>query len=127
MTSNIAEALNAANASARERPVTTLLECLRSQMQEWTYNNREEALKCTTKLTPSSEQKLINNYVHSLKFTVRHTYTNITLILKSFFSVVYILFNSCCLHHSIPATQASKQMKNCTGEASKSKPISSDR
>ena len=85
MTSNIAEALNAANASARERPVTTLLECLRSQMQEWTYNNREEALKCTTKLTPSSEQKLINNYVHSLKFTVRHTYTNITLILKSFF------------------------------------------
>jgi hypothetical protein len=34
MTSNIAEALNAANASARERPVTTLLECLRSQMQE---------------------------------------------------------------------------------------------
>ena len=75
MTSNIAEALNAANASARERPVTTLLECLRSQMQEWTYNNREEALKCTTKLTPSSEQKLINNYVHSLKFTVRQTYT----------------------------------------------------
>ena len=92
MTSNIAEALNAANASARERPVTTLLECLRSQMQEWTYNNREEALKCTTKLTPSSEQKLINNYVHSLKFTVRHTYTNITLIFKSFFfSSLYIV------------------------------------
>ena len=92
MTSNIAEALNAANASARERPVTTLLERLRGQMQEWTYNNREEALKCTTKLTPSSEQKLINNYVHSLKFTVSHTYTNITLIIKKFFlSSLYIV------------------------------------
>ena len=85
MTSNIVEALNAANASARERPVTTLPECLRGQMQEWTYNNREEALKCTTKLTPSSEQKLINNYVYSLRFTVSHTYTNITFIIQKFF------------------------------------------
>ncbi|XP_060962137.1 uncharacterized protein LOC133032273 [Cannabis sativa] len=42
MTSNIAEALNSANLAARETPVTTLMECLRAQIQEWTYNNRKE-------------------------------------------------------------------------------------
>ncbi|KAM6595907.1 hypothetical protein CsatA_006431 [Cannabis sativa] len=63
MTSNIAEALNSANLAARETPVTTLMECLRAQMQEWTYNNRKEAQKCTTRLTPSSKKKLIGNYV----------------------------------------------------------------
>ncbi|XP_060968510.1 uncharacterized protein LOC133036059 [Cannabis sativa] len=48
MTSNIAKALNSANLVARETPVTTLMECLRAQMQEWTYNNRKEAQKCTS-------------------------------------------------------------------------------
>ncbi|XP_060968368.1 uncharacterized protein LOC133035941 [Cannabis sativa] len=71
MTSNIAEALNSANLAARETPVTTLMECLRAQMQEWTYNNRKEAQKCTTRLTPSSEKKLIRNYVQSLRLTVK--------------------------------------------------------
>ncbi|XP_060974543.1 uncharacterized protein LOC133039654 [Cannabis sativa] len=71
MTSNIAEALNSANLAARETPVTTLMECLRAQMQEWTYNNRKEAQKCTTRLTPSSEKKLIGNYVQSLRLTVK--------------------------------------------------------
>ncbi|KAM6551781.1 hypothetical protein CsatB_001589 [Cannabis sativa] len=63
MTSNIAEALNSANLATRETLVTTLMECLRAQIQEWTYNNRNEAQKCTTRLTPSSEKKLIGNYV----------------------------------------------------------------
>ncbi|KAM6585472.1 hypothetical protein CsatB_012474 [Cannabis sativa] len=77
MTSNIAEALNSANLAARETPVTTLMECLRAQMQEWTYNNRKEAQKCTTRLTPSSEKKLIGNYVQSLRLTVKPANQNL--------------------------------------------------
>ncbi|KAM6598625.1 hypothetical protein CsatA_018234 [Cannabis sativa] len=77
MTSNIAEALNSANLAARETPLTTLMECLRAQMQEWTYNNRKEAQKCTTRLTPSSEKKLIGNYVQSLRLTVKPANQNL--------------------------------------------------
>ncbi|XP_060968351.1 uncharacterized protein LOC133035925 [Cannabis sativa] len=82
MTSNIAEALNSANLAARETPVTTLMECLRAQMQEWTYNNRKEAQKCTTRLTPSSEKKLIGNYVQSLRLTVSSDYRSHKVKLK---------------------------------------------
>ena len=39
MTTNVAESMNAVIKSARELPITTLLECLRSLVQEWNTTN----------------------------------------------------------------------------------------
>ncbi|KAM6587977.1 hypothetical protein CsatA_010582 [Cannabis sativa] len=66
MTSNIAESLNAANLAARELPITTLMESLRALIHQWTYTNRKKAQKTTTFLTPTTEKKLVDNFVDSL-------------------------------------------------------------
>ncbi|XP_062075904.1 uncharacterized protein LOC133780036 [Humulus lupulus] len=71
MTSNIAESLNSATVAAREVPITTLLECLRGLLQDWTYTNRKLAQKTMTRLTPVAEQALTNNFVYSLRLTVK--------------------------------------------------------
>ncbi|XP_062103762.1 uncharacterized protein LOC133814871 [Humulus lupulus] len=73
MTSNIAESLNAATVEAREVHVTTLLECLHGLLQDWTYTNRKLTQKTMTRLTPAAEQALTNNFVYSLKLTVKPT------------------------------------------------------
>ncbi|XP_062075550.1 uncharacterized protein LOC133779626 [Humulus lupulus] len=70
MTSNIAESLNAATVEAREVPVTSLLECLRGLLQDWTYINRKLAQKTMTRLTPVAEKALTKNFVYSLRLTV---------------------------------------------------------
>ncbi|XP_062080194.1 uncharacterized protein LOC133784946 [Humulus lupulus] len=62
MTSNIVESLNAATVETREVLVTTLLECLRGLLQDWTYTNRKLAQKTMTRLTPVAEQALTNNF-----------------------------------------------------------------
>ncbi|XP_050238390.1 uncharacterized protein LOC126687878 [Mercurialis annua] len=71
MTSNIAESMNAANKAARDLPVTTLLEYLRSLIQNWSYTNRTIAASTFTKLTNRAEEQLRENYSYSLrmKFT----------------------------------------------------------
>ncbi|XP_062085649.1 uncharacterized protein LOC133791748 [Humulus lupulus] len=71
MTSNIAESLNAATVAAREVPVTILLECLHGLLQDWTYTNRKLDQKTMTRLTPVAKQALTNNFVYSLRLTVK--------------------------------------------------------
>ena len=102
MTSNIAKILNSANAATRETPVTTLLKCLRAQMQEWTYNNRQEVNKCTTTLTPSFEHKLITNYVNSLWLTVSKNDIHISSFHKQLF------LRSLCIVNELLCTTAAQ-------------------
>ncbi|XP_062113657.1 uncharacterized protein LOC133824703 [Humulus lupulus] len=71
MTSNIPESLNAATVAAREVLVTILLECLRGLLKDWAYTNRKLAQKTMTRLTPIAEQALTNNFVYSLRLTVK--------------------------------------------------------
>ncbi|XP_062103852.1 uncharacterized protein LOC133814968 [Humulus lupulus] len=71
MTSNIAESLNAATMAAREVPITKILECLSGLLQDWTYTNRKLAQKTMTRLTPVEKQALTNNFVYSLRLTVK--------------------------------------------------------
>ncbi|XP_062075608.1 uncharacterized protein LOC133779694 [Humulus lupulus] len=71
MTSNIVESLNAATMAARKVPATTLLECFCGLLQDWTYTNRKLAQKTMRRLTPVAEQALTNNFVYSLRLTVK--------------------------------------------------------
>ncbi|XP_062100042.1 uncharacterized protein LOC133805912 [Humulus lupulus] len=71
MTSNIVESLNSATVAAREVPITTILECLRGLLQDWTYTDRKLAQKTMTRLTPVAEQALTNKFVYSLRLTVK--------------------------------------------------------
>ncbi|XP_060972649.1 uncharacterized protein LOC115718113 [Cannabis sativa] len=73
MTSNISESLNAANLAARELPITTLLECLRALVQQWTHTNRTKAQNTFTKLSPTGEDILLKNYTYSLNLEVKAT------------------------------------------------------
>ncbi|KAM6543336.1 hypothetical protein CsatB_007783 [Cannabis sativa] len=73
MTSNISESLNAANLAARELPITTLLECLRALVQQWTHTNRTKAQNTFTKLPPTGEDILLKNYTYSLNLEVKAT------------------------------------------------------
>ncbi|XP_060959254.1 uncharacterized protein LOC133030506 [Cannabis sativa] len=73
MTSNISESLNAANLAARELPITTLLECLRALVQQWTHTNRTKAHNTFTKLSPTGEDILLKNYTYSLNLEVTAT------------------------------------------------------
>ncbi|XP_060960959.1 uncharacterized protein LOC115723685 [Cannabis sativa] len=73
MTSNISESLNAANLAARELPITTLLECLRALVQQWTHTNRIKAHNTFTKLSPTGEDILLKNYTYSLNLEVKAT------------------------------------------------------
>ncbi|XP_060974268.1 uncharacterized protein LOC115695506 [Cannabis sativa] len=67
MTSNISESLNAANLAARELLITTLLECLRALVQQWTHTNRTKAHNTFTKLSPTGEDIFsLKNYTYSL-------------------------------------------------------------
>ncbi|XP_060960901.1 uncharacterized protein LOC133031424 [Cannabis sativa] len=72
MTSNISESLNAANLAARELPITTLLECLRALVQQWTHTNRTKAHNTFTKLSPTGEDILLKNYTYSLNLEVTY-------------------------------------------------------
>ncbi|XP_060968631.1 uncharacterized protein LOC133036152 [Cannabis sativa] len=73
MTSNISESLNAINLAARELPITTLLECLRALVQQWTHTNRTKAHNTFTKLSPTGEDILLKNYTYSLNLEVKAT------------------------------------------------------
>ena len=74
MTSNIVESIHAIIKCARELSVTTLLEYLRSLVQEWTSTNRDIARSTFKKLAKKFNQKLTENYLISLKLKVSSVY-----------------------------------------------------
>ncbi|KAL5562648.1 hypothetical protein UlMin_032395 [Ulmus minor] len=62
MMTNISECINAILVKERELPVTALVEEMRSLVQRWHYERWTEAEKCKTRLTPSAEILLSEQY-----------------------------------------------------------------
>ena len=81
MTSNIAESFNAVITEARELPITTLLEYLRSLVQDWSYANRNNARSTFTKLTKRPQDMINENYIKSLKLQVKLFILSLLLLL----------------------------------------------
>ncbi|KAL5542916.1 hypothetical protein UlMin_010626 [Ulmus minor] len=67
MTTNISECINVILVNERELPITTLAEEMRSLVQRWHYKRRTETDKCKTKLMPSAEALLAEQYQLSLR------------------------------------------------------------
>ncbi|XP_062088748.1 uncharacterized protein LOC133795308 [Humulus lupulus] len=70
MTSNIAESLNAALKAARNLPIDILVECLRSLVQKWVWNNSNNANGTFTKVSTSTENELRHDIVSKMKYEV---------------------------------------------------------
>ncbi|XP_062104146.1 uncharacterized protein LOC133815306 [Humulus lupulus] len=68
MTSNIAESLNAALKAARNLPIDILVECLRSLVQKWVWNNSNNANGTFTKVSTATENELRHDIVSKMKF-----------------------------------------------------------
>ncbi|XP_050233377.1 uncharacterized protein LOC126681867 [Mercurialis annua] len=83
MTSNIAEFLNATNIAARELPITTKLEFLRSLVQKWTHANRNCARSLKTDMTKVAEDILNESYIRSMNLTVCPANDNIYTVTKT--------------------------------------------
>ncbi|XP_050215326.1 protein FAR1-RELATED SEQUENCE 5-like [Mercurialis annua] len=111
MTSNIAESLNATNIAARELPITTMLEFLRSLVQKWTHANRNCARSLKTDMTKVAEDILNESYIRSLNLTVSPANDNIYTVTKTKtpFSVNLDTQTCCCRRfqtHKIPCAHA---------------------
>ncbi|XP_062081032.1 uncharacterized protein LOC133785833 [Humulus lupulus] len=70
MTSNIAESLNAALKAARNLPIDILVECLRSLVQKWVWNNSNNANGTFTKVSTTTENELRHDIVSKMKYEV---------------------------------------------------------
>ncbi|XP_062088837.1 uncharacterized protein LOC133795404 [Humulus lupulus] len=70
MTSNIAESLNAALKAARNLPIDILVECLRSLVQKWVWNNSNNANGTFTKVSTATENELRHDIVSKMKYEV---------------------------------------------------------
>ncbi|XP_062080857.1 uncharacterized protein LOC133785652 [Humulus lupulus] len=68
MTSNIAESLNAVLKLARNLPIDILVECLRSLVQKWVWNNSNNANGTFTKVSTATENELRHDIVSKMKF-----------------------------------------------------------
>ncbi|XP_062075643.1 uncharacterized protein LOC133779741 [Humulus lupulus] len=68
MTSNIAESLNAALKAARNLPIDIFVECLRSLVQKWVWNNSNNANETFTKVSTATENELRHDIVSKMKF-----------------------------------------------------------
>ncbi|XP_062100401.1 uncharacterized protein LOC133806297 [Humulus lupulus] len=68
MTSNIAESLNGALKAARNLPIDILVECLRSLVQKWVWNNSNNANGTFTKVSTATENELRHDIVSKMKF-----------------------------------------------------------
>ncbi|XP_062103576.1 uncharacterized protein LOC133814659 [Humulus lupulus] len=68
MTSNIAESLNAALKAARNLPIDILVECLRSLVQKWVWNNSNNANGTFTKVSTAIENGLRHDIVSKMKY-----------------------------------------------------------
>ena len=69
MTSNVAESLNASINKIGELPVIMVFEYIRRMIQ-WTYNNRNLALRTFTRLSSKYENILKDNYIECLRLKV---------------------------------------------------------
>ncbi|KAL5544562.1 hypothetical protein UlMin_008346 [Ulmus minor] len=67
MTTNISECINAILVKERELPITALAKEMRSLVQRWHYERHTEVDKCKTKLMPSAEALLAEQYQLSLR------------------------------------------------------------
>ncbi|XP_062085513.1 uncharacterized protein LOC133791608 [Humulus lupulus] len=70
MTSNIAESLNAALKAARNLPIDILVECLRSLVQKWDWNNSNNANRTLTKVSTTTENELRHGIISKMKYKV---------------------------------------------------------
>ncbi|XP_062103460.1 uncharacterized protein LOC133814529 [Humulus lupulus] len=70
MTSNIAESFNAALKAARNLPIDILVECLRSLVQKWVWNNSNNANGTFTKVSTATENELRDDIVSKMKYEV---------------------------------------------------------
>ncbi|XP_062076064.1 uncharacterized protein LOC133780212 [Humulus lupulus] len=68
MISNIAESLNATLKAARNLPIDILVECLRSLVQKWVWNNSNNANGTFTKISTTTENELRHDIVSKMKF-----------------------------------------------------------
>ncbi|CAH9088755.1 unnamed protein product [Cuscuta epithymum] len=71
VTSNNAESLNAMDATAREYPISMLIEFLRSRMQTWFHDRRKLAIENNSKLSLAAEEVLVNLLNDSTGMIVR--------------------------------------------------------
>lgn len=67
MTSNTEKSMNAINKAARQLPIASLVECLRSLLQNWIWKHKQEAGLTKTKLAKKLETKLTENFLVGLK------------------------------------------------------------
>ncbi|KAL5551000.1 hypothetical protein UlMin_001176 [Ulmus minor] len=67
MTTKILECINAILVKERELPVTTLAEEMRSLVQRWHFERQTKVEKCKTRLTPSAETLLSEQYQLSMQ------------------------------------------------------------
>ncbi|XP_062112630.1 uncharacterized protein LOC133823796 [Humulus lupulus] len=70
MTSNIAESLNTTLKAARNLPIDILVECLRSLVQKWVWNNSNNANGTFTKVSTATENELRHGIVSKMKYEV---------------------------------------------------------
>ncbi|XP_062100717.1 uncharacterized protein LOC133806639 [Humulus lupulus] len=63
MTSNIAKSLNTALKAARNLPIDILVECLRSLVQKWVWNNSNNANGTFTKVSTATGNELRHDIV----------------------------------------------------------------
>ncbi|XP_062094239.1 uncharacterized protein LOC133800299 [Humulus lupulus] len=70
MTSNIAESLNAALKAARNLLIDILVECLKSLIQKWVWNNSNNANGTFTKVSIATENELRHDIVSKMKYEV---------------------------------------------------------
>lgn len=62
MISNNAESLNALFKKDRELPILTLIKNIRTKLQQWFHDQREESQNCTNVLAPVQKEKAIQSY-----------------------------------------------------------------
>ncbi|XP_062089299.1 uncharacterized protein LOC133795861 [Humulus lupulus] len=70
MTSNIAESLNAVLKASRNLHVDILVECLRSLVQKWVWNNSNNANRTFTKVSTATKNELRHDIVSKIKYEV---------------------------------------------------------
>ncbi|XP_062075254.1 uncharacterized protein LOC133779294 [Humulus lupulus] len=71
MTPNIAESLNATLKAARNLPIDILVECLKSLVQKWVWNNSNNANGTFTKVSTTTENELRHDIISKMKYEVQ--------------------------------------------------------
>ncbi|KAL5538898.1 hypothetical protein UlMin_046250 [Ulmus minor] len=80
MTTNISKCINVILVKERKLPITALAEEMKSLVQRLHYERRTEAEKCKTKLTPSAEALLAEQYQLSLPMRLDPAYETVYMV-----------------------------------------------